>query len=135
MKEVVLDIHVAHAVAKILRGHWTGIARDDTVRHALSEIVTAAASEHTSADVALRRSIISKLESALTGENMLVDVDAHDGDVALRGIVSDAHKREEILHLASEVDGVVAIQDHIIEVDLRSGSFLLSPQDSATDAR
>jgi hypothetical protein len=135
MKEVVLDIHVAQAVAKILRGHWTGIARDDMVRHALSEIVTAAASEHTSADVALRRSIISKLESALTGENMIVDVDAHEGDVALRGIVSGAHKREEILHLASEVDGVVVIQDHLIEVDPRSGCFLLSPQDSAMDGR
>ena len=133
MREIALDARLARVIAQILRDRWTGIARSDAICHALSDIIMSATAERTGADMALRRKIRTELEAAAPIANDIVDVDVHDGIVELRGIVRSELKRREIFRLASQVDGILAIHDHLIDVDPDSGAFLLSSVDLAAD--
>jgi osmotically-inducible protein OsmY len=133
MNEVTLDIKLARAVAQILNARWTGTPKADAVCHAFSDILVSATVDRTDADIALKRKIAAALEPSLLGANTLVDVDVHDGIVALRGIVPCERERHEIYRIASQVDGVMAVHDHLIEVDIGPGAFLLSADDSAAD--
>ena len=133
MKEITLDVRMARAIAQILRERWTGVARSDAVCHAFSDIIMSAAAERTNGDLALRRKIATDLEAAAAKANVLVDVDVHDGIVELRGIVPSERKRREICQLVSQVDGILCVHDHLIDIDPESGAFLLSADDSAAD--
>ncbi len=133
MREIALDIRLARAIARILRAGRTGIPKTDAVCHAFSDILLSATADRTDADLALKRHVAVELKAALSGANTLVDVDVHDGIVELRGIVPCERDRREICHIASGVGGVTALHDHLIDVDIAPGAFLLSADDSAAD--
>jgi osmotically-inducible protein OsmY len=131
VREVKIDAKVARVVAQTLRDRWTGVPRADAICHALSEIVMAATIERTCADEALRQRLLLKLEGLVPLTDSLVDVDVREGTVELRGIVPSNCKRRLICSIISEVEGVSQLRDHLIDVE--SGAFLLSPEDSATE--
>jgi osmotically-inducible protein OsmY len=134
MRRVTIDARVAKAVAEVLRAHWTGAPRADAICHALSDIVMAATHDRTSPDETLKHKIIEELESVVPMDDALVDVEVRAGIVDLRGIVPSECKRRQICSVASGVGGVLTLHDHLIDVDLRSGAFLLSVGDSTADA-
>jgi len=129
-----IDAKIAKAVAEVLRARWMGAPRADAICHALSDIVMAATLDRSLADEALKSQIVEELESTVPMGDTLVDVEVRAGIVDLRGIVPSECKRRDICSVASRVDGVSAVHDHLIDVDLTSGAFLLSEGDSTADA-
>lgn len=77
-----------------------------------------AAAERTR-DVAITAQVNAKLASDDKLSALRIDVDTVDGRVALKGSAPDADSRERAARLASQIDGVVAV-DNRLTVEPRS---------------
>ncbi len=83
----------------------------DSAQQAASDAATSVS------DAAVDLSITTKLKAALTQDSQLsalkIDVDTHDGRVALTGTAPDATARDRAATLASQIEGVKSVDNRL----------------------
>jgi osmotically-inducible protein OsmY len=130
MTDVLLDVGIARAIARILQVDEAAFPMLKAVHGVLADILlTAPDADEAAADREIRTVLRARLDEE--GEiPALIDFGARDGVVAVRGVVASEDDRQRVLTLARTAQGVKAVHDHLVWVDPVTHSFMPSVEDS-----
>jgi CBS domain-containing protein len=129
--EEAVDLMNRHRIKRLpvlAEGRLVGIlARADLLR-ALAPLLKTPAKP--ASDQEIRDFILAELGREAWAPLASIDVEIHNGVVALRGALSDERQRDAIKVIAENAPGVTAVHDHMIWVEGNSGVYLLSEEDA-----
>lgn len=105
------------------RGQLVGILSRANLLSALLELL-AAPMPSAGSDREIRERVLAEIDKQRWAPRASVDVAVADGIVELRGAVTDERERVALRVAAENVPGVKGIRDHMVWVDLISGTVL-----------
>jgi CBS domain-containing protein len=102
------------------------VSRSDLLRAlASSPITTLAASP---SDAALRERVLDEIQRQPWGPSAMVDVAVENGDVDLRGVLTDDREREALQVLVENIPGVKHVRDLLTTIEPMTGMVVESPR-------
>ncbi|SER52792.1 BON domain-containing protein [Faunimonas pinastri] len=130
--ETVVDLMNRHRIKRlpiVESGRLVGIVSRSDVLHALAGALAEVNLAVQPDDAALRKAILDKLGGHGWAPTALINVQVQDGEVELRGTLTDERERTPIRIAIENIPGVKAIQDHLISVEPISGTVIYSPDE------
>ncbi len=124
LAEVVSTMNAHHVkrVPVVRDGKPVGIiSRADLVR-TLARVLDEPAAQQAVSDADLKDKIITTLQQDWA-PNARISVQVHDGQVELRGILTDERQHDAIRVAVENIPGVKAIEDGLTYVDIHAGVF------------
>jgi CBS-domain-containing membrane protein len=113
--------------------HLVGIVSRADIMRALNRTLHVAPTGAGRDDAAILQHIQEAFRQSDCIPTALVGVSVHNGDVELRGCITDERERAAIHVAVENVPGVKAIHDHLIWVETMSGFAFPSPEDEAAE--
>ena len=110
-------------------GAVVGIVSRSDVLHALAGALDAKVLAMVPRDAAIRQTILAELHRQSWAPTALINVQVRDGEVELRGTLTDECERKAVRVAVESVPGVTAVHDHLISIEPYSGSVIRSPDE------
>ena len=83
-------------------------------------------------DATIRNWLVADLEQRAWAPLALIDIVVRNGIVELWGTITDERQRQAIVVAAENIPGVKGVRDHLVWIDIMSGTVLLAPDDVDT---
>jgi CBS domain-containing protein len=125
-----MERHRIKRVPVVRRGRVVGIVSRANLMRALASLAHDAPPSSTD-DAAIRERILTVLGDQHWAPNVSVFV--KNGDVELRGVITDERERQALIVAAENVSGVKVVHDHMVWVEPMSGMAMPSPEDEAKE--
>jgi CBS domain-containing protein len=132
----IVDLMTRHDVKRVpivVGDHLIGIVSRADLMRALSESLRGSSSASAHDDAAILQDIHGAFAKSGCIPTPLVTVSVHDGNVELRGSITDERERAAVRVAVENVPSVKSIHDHLIWVETMSGFALASPEDEAAE--
>jgi CBS domain-containing protein len=132
----IVELMTRHDVKRIpivVGGHLIGIGSRADLMRALRECLRRASHPSSGDDKAILENINQAFAKSECIPTRLVTVSVHDGEVELRGCITDERERAAVRAAVENVPGVKSIHDHMIWVETMSGFAFASPEDEAAE--
>ena len=104
-------------------GKMIGILTRGDFMRALAASMGGPSEEQSGRDAAIKRDIAAELHARLWAPIASVEIQVKDGNVVLRGALSDERERKAVRVVAENVNGVLSVQDSMTLIE----SYLMTP--------
>jgi hypothetical protein len=128
LAEIRLDARIAETIETALRSSVCAAPILNEFHRVLADILAASREDEGPQDAKIRDAIARQLDR--TFANGLIKISVHDGNVQLLGLIPSESCRKRLHAIAESAPGVKAVHDHLTQIDLTSGTFMRSSEDS-----